>query len=127
MKSITRKLLEAEDSARNYFEKFPFVQAFFAGIGVIIFWRGVWELLDIKRISPITSIVIGSLILLCVGVFVQTFIGNTIIIKNVKQEESLEKRAIKEMEGEVDVEEITLASLASKIDELSKKIDGKQI
>lgn len=126
MKSITKTLLEAEDSARQYFERVPFVQAFFAGIGVIIFWRGIWEWLDVYRISPLVSVLVGSLILLCVGVFVQTFIGNTIIIKNVKQEEQLEKKAIKEMEGEVGVEEVTLASLSAKIDALAKKIDERK-
>ena len=126
MKSITKILLEAEDRARTYFEKIPFLQAFLSGIGVIIFWRGIWEWLDMQHVSPLISVVGGSLILLCVGVFVQTFIGNTIIIKNVKQEELLEKRAIKEMEGEVNVEEVTLASLSAKIDEISKKIDGQK-
>ena len=126
MKSITKTLLEAEDSARQYFERVPFAQAFFAGIGVIIFWRGIWEWLDVYHISPLVSVLVGSLILLCVGVFLQTFIGNTIIIKNVKQEEQLEKKAIKEMEGDVGVEEVTLASLSAKIDALAKKIDERK-
>jgi hypothetical protein len=125
MTSITKHLLNAEERARHFFERAPFVQAFLAGIGVIVFWRGIWEFLDINQISPITSVVIGSLILLFVGVFLQTFIGNSIIIKNVQQGEILEKRAIKEMKGEVNVEEITLASIALKLDELSKKIEGK--
>ena len=85
MRSITKKLLSIEDRAREYFEQMPFVQSFFAGIGVIIFWRGIWQWLDQSSVSPLLSVVLGSLILLCFGVFVQTFIGNTIIIKNVKQ------------------------------------------
>ncbi len=126
MRSITKKLLSIEDRAREYFEQMPFVQSFFAGIGVIIFWRGIWQWLDQSSVSPLLSVVLGSLILLCFGVFVQTFIGNTIIIKNVKQEEQLEKKAIKEMEGEVNTEEVTLSSLSAKIDELSKKIDERK-
>jgi len=125
MKSITKILLNAEESARLYFEKTPFIQAFLAGIGVIIFWRGIWEWLDMNQVSPVTSVVIGSLILLCVGVFVQTFIGNTIIIKNVEQEERFEKKAIKQMEGEVDSEEVTLSSLSAQLDELARKIDER--
>ncbi|MEI6316223.1 MAG: hypothetical protein WCO65_00665 [bacterium] len=126
MKSITKTLLEIEDRARLHFEKTPFLQALLAGIGVIIFWRGIWEWLDVQKISPVVSVMIGSLILLSVGVFVQTFIGNTIIIKNVKQEEQLEKKAIKEMESEVDTEEVTLASLSAKLDSLLQKIDDKK-
>ena len=123
MKSITKMLLDMEESARLYFEKTPFIQAFLAGIGVIIFWRGIWEWLDMTRVSPFTSVVAGAAILLCVGVFVQTFIGNTIIIRNVKQEEMSEKKAIKEVEENVDTEEITLESLSAKIDMLMKKFD----
>lgn len=126
MTTIAKIFLNAEENARRYFERMPFVQAFFAGIGVIIFWRGIWQLLDANQISPILSVIIGTIILLCVGVFVQTFIGNTIIIKNVKQEEQLEKKAIKEMKGEVNIEEITLSSISKKIDELSKRIDEKK-
>ena len=126
MKSITRVLLEAEENARLYFEKTPFVQAFLSGIGVIIFWRGIWEWLDMNQVSPFTSVVVGSLLLLCVGVFVQTFIGNTIIIKNVKQEERIEKKTMKDVEGEANKEEVTLATLSAKIDELARKIDGRK-
>lgn len=125
MKNITNTLLNIENDARQYFEKIPFAQAFFAGIGVIIFWRGIWEWLDMLQMSPITSVILGAGILLCVGVFVQTFIGNTIIIKNVKQEEQTEKKQMRHMEGEVVTEEVTLASLSRKIDELSKRIDEK--
>ena len=123
MKSITKMLLETEESARLYFEKTPFIQAFLSGIGVIIFWRGIWEWLDMAQVSPFTSVIVGAAILLCVGVFVQTFIGNTIIIKNVKQEEREEKHAIHEVEANVDTEEITLESLSEKIDMLMKKFD----
>ena len=125
MKTITNTLLGIEDDARRYFEKIPFAQAFFAGIGVIIFWRGIWEWLDMLQMSPITSVILGAGILLCVGVFVQTFIGNTIIIKNVKQEEQTEKKQMRHMEGEVVTEEVTLSSLSKKIDELSKRIDER--
>lgn len=124
MKSFQKFLLNGEESARRYFEHYPFLQAFFAGIGVIIFWRGIWEWLDNNHISPILSIIIGILILFFVGVFVQTFIGNTIIIKNVEQEEKKEKHAIKKMAGDVDTEEVTLASISAKIDQLTQKIES---
>lgn len=97
MKSITQTFLGIENRARRYFERFPFIQAFLAGIGVIIFWRGAWELLDKLKVSPVVSIVIGSLILGGVGVFVQTFIGNTIIIREVKQEENIEKKIVEKL------------------------------
>ena len=123
MHKITIILLNVEEQARKFFESYPFVHAFLAGVGVIIFWRGVWELLDRNSIGPIASIVIGSLILGSIGVFIQTFLGNTIIIKNVKQELKTEKKVLSEVEGEVESEEITLKKLAEKIDALAKKME----
>ncbi len=124
----TRKIsdffLGIESRARAFFEQFPFIQAFLAGVGVIIFWRGVWELLDRQGISPVLSIVIGALILGGIGVFLQTFIGNTIIIKNVSKEVRDERKAVRVLEGEVVTEEVTLQQLADKLDALIQKIDG---
>ena len=125
MKRITSILLQTEEDARKYFERTPFLQAFIAGVGVIVFWRGVWEWLDSVQVSPFMSVVIGSLLLGGVGVFLQTFIGNTIIIKNVNQEEKKEKKIFEKIEGEVEGEDITLKQLADKLDELSRKIENK--
>lgn len=123
MKSITQAFIIFEDKARRYFESFPFLQALLAGIGVIIFWRGIWEWLDRAQVSPEASVILGIFILSLVGVFVQTFIGNTIIIKEVKQEELLEKKTIRTIKVEEDTETITLAKLSAKIDALSEKLD----
>lgn len=125
MLKITKILLNTEERARKFFERLPFVQAFIAGAGAIIFWRGIWELLDEAGISPGLSVILGTLLLGGVGVFIQTFLGNTIIIKNVKQEEKLEKKALARFEGEVASEEVTLKQLADKIDALQAKIEQK--
>lgn len=126
MLHITKILLNTEERARKFFERLPFIQAFIAGAGAIIFWRGIWELLDKAKISPEVSVILGTLLLGGVGVFIQTFLGNTIIIKNVKQEEKLEKKALARFEGEVVSEEITIKQLADKIDALQRKIEEKQ-
>ena len=123
---ITNFLLRIENNARAFFEQVPFIQAFLAGVGVIIFWRGVWEWLDLMGVTPLISVLLGSLILGGVGVFLQTFIGNTIIIKNAKQEEKVEKKVLKAIEGEEETEEITLRQLSMKIDMLVRKIEERQ-
>lgn len=125
MLAITKILLRTEERARRFFERLPFVQAFIAGAGAIIFWRGIWEILDSIGISPLASVIIGTLLLGGVGVFIQTFIGNTIIIRNVAQEEKTEKRFLQKVEGQVVTEEITLKQLADKLDELARKIEEK--
>ncbi len=118
MTFITKILLGIEERARKFFERIPFIQAFVAGVGIVLFWRGVWHGFDELGLSSLSSIIIGALLLGGVGVFIQTMIGNTIIIKKVKQEEQIEKQAIKKMEKEVVTEEITLLQLSQKLDQL---------
>lgn len=126
MKIFKNTFLKIEEKARKYFEQFPFIHAFLAGVGVILFWRGVWEIADIRQLSPTASIIWGVLILSGIGLFIHTFIGNAIIIKSVKHEIDLEKESrkeVREVEKEMTKEEITLAHLSTKLDDLSKKID----
>lgn len=122
MKNI---FLTIESRARKYFEHFPFIHAFLAGVGVILFWRGVWEIADIYSLDPTISIAVGIIILIGIGLFTHTFIGNAIIIKSVKHEINIEKenrKDISEFEKNITKEEITLAHLSDKLDKLSEKI-----
>lgn len=118
--------LSIEEKARKYFEQFPFIHAFLAGVGVILFWRGTWEIADMYKLNPFTSVFIGILILGAIGLFVQTFVGNAIIIKSVKSEINLErknKQEVAQVEREIAKEEVTLFQLSNKLDDLSNKID----
>ena len=125
MNFITKKLLKIEDQARKFFEQFPFLQAILAGIGVIVFWRGIWEGLDQTGVSPLASIILGVLILGAVGVFVQTFIGNTIIIKEVKHEEKAGQKAIEKLEVKENTESISLTEISQKLDCIMKKMESE--
>ncbi|OGI72573.1 hypothetical protein A3J61_01230 [Candidatus Nomurabacteria bacterium RIFCSPHIGHO2_02_FULL_38_15] len=118
--------LTTEERARKYFEQFPFIQAFLAGVGMILFWRGIWEIADIYQLNPFSSVIIGVLILGGIGLFVQTFVGNSIIIKSVKNEMSLGKKTeqkVAKFEKEIVKEEVTLEHLSSKLDVLVAKIE----
>jgi len=125
MKYFTNIFLQIEERARSYFERFPFVHAFLGGVGVVLFWRGTWELVDQMRIDPVVSIIIGSLLLGSIGLFIHTFVGNAIIIKNVEKDKQMTKKAEHEIavvEQDVKKEEITLTQLADKIEQLEKVI-----
>jgi hypothetical protein len=126
MKYFTSKFLKIEEKSRNYFEKWPFFHAFFAGIGVVLFWRGTWEVADRLGLNPYLSILLGSLILLILGLFLQTFVGNTIIIKKVENEKKLDlktKNDLEKVEKEVDMEEVTLEILAKKLEAIESKLE----
>lgn len=125
MKYVTNIFLQIEERARTYFERFPFAHAFLGGIGVVLFWRGVWEIADRMHIDPIISIVVGSLLLGAIGLFLHTFVGNAIIIKNVEKDKRMTTKAeheIASVEKDVKKEEVTLEQLSAKIDRLEQVV-----
>lgn len=123
---MKNQFLKIEERARRAFEEYPFIHAFLAGVGVVLFWRGIWEIADINNLDPVVSIILGVLILGGIGLFIQTFIGNTLIIKKIKHEVEMEKenkKEVKQFEKEIIKEEITLNHLFTQINELKEKVD----
>jgi len=114
-----------EDKVRGKLSHYPIIYAFIGGLGVVIFWRGVWHTMDFlmefftssalnfsitsTSMSGLPwwdgplSIVIGTALLLVVGLFVNNFIGNEIILSGLKRE----KKIVEKTEEEVieDLEE----------------------
>jgi len=127
MKYFTNIFLKIEEKARAYFEHRPFIHAFLAGVGVILFWRGVWEVADRAGIFYWWSILLGVVILIAIGLFVHTFVGNAIIIKKVESEKRIDQKTetdIKKVEKEIGVEEITLEHLAKKLESIESKLEN---
>jgi hypothetical protein len=125
MKYVTNIFLRIEERARTYFERVPFLHAFLGGVGVVLFWRGVWEIADRIHIDPIVSIVVGSLLLGAIGLFLHTFVGNAIIIKNVEKDKRMTTRAEHEIavvEKDIKQEGATLEQLSAKIDRLEQVV-----
>jgi hypothetical protein len=125
MKYVTNIFLRIEERARTYFERVPFLHAFLGGVGVVLFWRGVWEIADRIKIDPIVSIVVGSLLLGAIGLFLHTFVGNAIIIKNVEKDKRMTTRAEHEIavvEKDIKQEGATLEQLSAKIDRLEQVV-----
>lgn len=125
MRYFTNAFLSVEDKARTFFERYPFLHAFLAGVGVILFWRGVWEIADHYHLNPVVSVVAGVILLMLIGLFIQTFVGNAIIIKSVTHSATVDKKILHEIESEVVGEEVTLLTLNKKIDALAKKFEEK--
>jgi hypothetical protein len=125
MKYVTNIFLRIEERARTYFERVPFLHAFLGGVGVVLFWRGIWELADRIQIDPIVSIVVGSLLLGAIGLFLHTFVGNAIIIKNVEKDKRMTTRAeheIAAVEKDIKQEGATIDQLSAKIDQLEQVV-----
>ena len=110
-----------EDRVRGKLSHYPIIYAFIGGTGIIIFWRGVWHTMDYAMKLFFTvgdsvtstsllespwwdgplSIVIGATLLLIVGLFVSSFIGNEIVISGLKKEKKIVEKTEKEVEDEI--------------------------
>ena len=128
IKNIVKFFDKLEDKIRGLLSHYPIIYGFLGGIGVVLFWRGVWHISDDLNLGSIASIVLGSIILLMTGVFVSTFIGNKVIISGLKGERKMEEQETKEIKEEAkDLEELqdTLKNVEKKISNLEQKIEEK--
>lgn len=125
-----------EDKVRGKLSHYPIIYAFFGGAGVIIFWRGIWRVGDFfseyfhtKSFTagpnlvpwwdgPI-CIVLGITILLLVGLFVSSFIGNEIIISGMRGEKKLDEKT----EDEIRADLIADLKMKTEIKKISEKIE----
>jgi TRAP-type mannitol/chloroaromatic compound transport system permease small subunit len=132
-----------EDKVRGKLSHLPISYALLGGIGVVLFWRGVWHTVDyimgnyfalsIATGSSIDvgglpwwdgplSFAIGSVLLLMTGIFVSSFIGNEVIISGLKGE----KRIAEKTEGEVREEKSELNIILKKIDSILEVHESKK-
>jgi len=127
-----------EDKIRNLLSRLPILYALVGGVGIILFWRGVWHTADfisyyflawgnggnptIDLVSaydgPI-SFVLGFLMLLSTGLWVSNFIGAEIIISGLRREKKVADRNVQEIHTELE----EIAEVKKELTDISKKID----
>ena len=101
-----------EDQIRGFLSRYPIPYAIVGGVGIVLFWRGVWHSADYLMLylaawdSPNPSLdlaeaiwwdgplslAIGLLILLFTGVFVSNFIGNEIMLSGLRGQKKLSEK-----------------------------------
>jgi membrane-bound ClpP family serine protease len=111
-----------EEKIRRKLSHHPVLYALVGGIGVILFWRGIWHGADDLNMGSILSIIIGAIILLLTGVFVSTFIGSRLIISGLIGEKKLTEKE----ESELETEETQLKNLQSTLNRVEKKISDME-
>lgn len=126
-----------EDRIRAWLSHHPIIYAFYGGVGIVLFWRGVWHtadsislvLTDTGSLVPMDSfppqfwdgpvtLVIATAILLSCGLFVSEFIGNEIIISGLRGEKKLTEKT----EIEVRTETGALSDALQKLDSIEKRL-----
>ncbi len=142
--SVYKKLYnlgdKLEDRVRGYFSHYPIIYALIGGVGIVLFWRGVWHTMDFIMYKVTTwqagegsidlsyglwwdgplSLLIGTVILLLIGVFVSNFIGNEIIISGLKGD----KKVVEKTESEVRLEAMELDVAKKELDQIAKQLNN---
>lgn len=133
-------LNKLEHKIRGTLSHFPNLYAIIGGVGVVLFWRGVWHTADYLMLvfkssnlksssinlaeeiwwdGPL-SLVIGLIILLITGIFVSNFIGNEILISGLRGEKKLSEKTEEEIETEAD----KIDDIEAEIKKIAKKIEA---
>lgn len=138
-----------EDRIRGKLSKFPIVYGLVGGVGIVLFWRGIWYLADVAfaviarwhsvdvrdgamaisgwlLLDGLLSSLIGAALLLITGLFVFNFLGSGMIISGLKREEKEIKEAekeIKEAERETESEAIVIAEVREELREVAQQLD----
>jgi hypothetical protein len=107
-----------EDRIRGWLSRRPILYAFIGSVGIILLWRGVWMVADDFNLGGWASIVIGTAVLLLIGLFVSFFIGEQIIISGIKSEKRTDEKTEEEIRGESAV----LKQIKSDLEEIKKAI-----
>ena len=110
LKKVVRFFDKLEDRVRAALSHQPIIYAFVGGVGIVLFWKGVFETADFfPWLYGPASLLIGTLILLVSGLLVSFFIGDNIIISGFKHEKKLAEKTEAEIKaGEVNIREVLL-------------------
>lgn len=95
-KTIYKFFDKLEDKNRMFLSRYPVIYGFLTGIGVVLFWRGVWHTADRLFLiqNSFISIGVGAALLLAMGTFISSFIGNEIIISGIKKEKTAVEKIV---------------------------------
>lgn len=133
-----------EDKIRGKLSHYPIFYAFLGGVGIVVFWRGVWhtadfftevifsfqqnsslDLGDLPWWDGPLSLVIGSTLLLSTGLFVFGFIGNEVIISGLKGEKKLAEKTEEEVKleaGAINEIKKEVKEISSRLEDIEKKL-----
>jgi len=125
---MTNKIInffdKLEDKVRSKLSHYPIIYALIGGVGIVLFWRGVWYVADDMSLGSWASIIISIILLLMTGLFVSFFIGHYIIFSGLKQEKKIEEKEEDEIRTELDLQRAQMKVLLE-IKERIKNIEEK--
>jgi len=148
MKYIKIVVGKIEEKIKIYLSHRPRLYALIVGIGIVLFWRGVWHTTDLihtylnifqnnltidSTMSPwwdgLLSLIVGIIILHFTGAFTSSFIGNELILSGLRNEKRLTEKTESEVKGEEQfISDIKkeLGVMTEKISELENEVHKKK-
>lgn len=120
-KAVITYFDKLEDRVRIKLSRNPIIYAIIGGVGIVLFWKGVWETAEYFPIlhGP-GSITLGVAILLVSGLLVASFIGDSIIMSGYKKE----KKLVEKTEAELADERNSLEYVVAELDEIENEIEA---
>jgi len=133
--SIRKFLKEVRGKLSNY----PIIYAIFGAVGIILFWRGIWHTADFFSLifigdgtgeplnyaylfDSLLSAIIGFILLLATGLFVNDFIGSQMVSTAIKEEKKIEK-ITEETESDEEKEKKRIAEFEEKFERVTNHLD----
>lgn len=89
---------QTEKKLRRKLRMHHFLFAFLGGVGIVLFWYGIWETAgSILEIYPPLSVLIGMTILSIMGIFIMEIVGKEALSEEIEEVERGEKKISKEI------------------------------
>ena len=114
-----------EDHVRSALSHHPFLYTFVGGIGIVLFWRGVWIIADHTPFiaNEWVSLIVSIIILLGSGLFVSFFVGDTILMSGLRQERKLIEKTEEELAQELQTDQAEAKEIHEHIHKIEKTLD----
>ncbi len=109
-----------EDKVRIRLSRWPIIYAFIGAVGIVLVWKGVWEVAQLfPSLFGLPSVALGTGILLITGLMVQFFIGDAIILSGMNRE----KKLVEKTEEEIEEEEVSIHHIVLRLKAIEGKLD----